>query len=59
MKAFVIVWLVAMWVLLIVDWVWYLADRKSEKRKKAPMILLGIGNLMMAVYFIGLQTFLK
>ena len=59
MKAFVIVWLAAMWILLIVGWGWYYADRKSEKRKKTPMILLAIGSLMMAVLFLGLLTSLK
>lgn len=59
MKAFVIVWLAVMWILLIVGWGWYYADRKSEKRKKTPMILLAIGSLMMAVLFLGLLTSLK
>ncbi len=59
MKAFVIVWLAVMWILLIIGWGWYYADRKSEKRKKTPMILLAIGSLMMAVLFLGLLTSLK
>ena len=59
MKAFVIVWLAVMWILLIIGWGWYYADRKSEKRKKTPMILLAIGSLMMAVLFLGLLASLK
>ena len=59
MKAFVIVWIVLMWILLIVGWVWYYADRKSEKRTKTPLILLAIGNLMMAILFLVLLPMLK
>ena len=52
MKAFVIIWLVVVWVLLIVGWIWYFLDRKNEKRNKTPMILLAIGNFMLAIYFL-------
>ncbi len=51
MKVFLIVWMVIVWILLIVGWVWYYLDRKNEKRNKTPMILLAIGNFMLAVYF--------
>ena len=52
MKTFIIVWLVVMWIFLIVGWVWYYSDRKNENRKKTPMILLAIGNFMMAIFFL-------
>ncbi len=52
MKAFLIIWMVVVWIMLIVGWVWYYLDRKNEKRNKAPMILLATGNFMLAVYFI-------
>lgn len=59
MKVFNIIWLVVMWLLLIIGWVWYFADRKSENRKKAPMILLAVGNLMLAIFFLVLLPMLK
>lgn len=59
MKAFVIVWLVIMFVLIIVGWGWYHANKKRGKVDKTPMILLAIGNLMMAVYFLVLLPILK
>ncbi len=59
MKTFVIVWLVVMWLVLIVGWVWYYLDRKNEKRKKTPMILLAIGNFMMAIFFLILLRILR
>ncbi len=52
MKAFVIIWLVVVWVLLIVGWIWFFLDRKNEKRNKTPMILLAIGSFMLAIYFL-------
>jgi hypothetical protein len=48
-----------MWLLLIIGWVWYFVDIKSEKRKKAPMILLAIGNFMLAIFFLVLLPMLK
>lgn len=48
-----------MWLLLIIGWVWYFVDIKSEKRKKAPMILLAIGNIMLAIFFLVLLPILK
>ena len=42
--------MVIVWILLIVGWVWYYLDRKNEKRNKTPMILLAVGNCMLAVY---------
>lgn len=59
MKTFVIIWLVIVCVLLIVGWVWYYLDKKNEKRNKTPMILLAIGNLMMAIYFLVFLTMLR
>jgi hypothetical protein len=59
MKSFVIVWLVVMWLVLIAGWVWYYLDRKNEKRKKTSMILIAIGNFMMAVFFLFLLRIIK
>lgn len=59
MKMFVIVWLVVMSLVLIAGRVWYYLDRKNEKRKKAPMILLAIGNFMMAVFFLILLRIIR
>lgn len=59
MKVFSIIWLVVMWLLLIIGWVWSFVDIKSEKRKKAPMILLAIGNFMLAIFFLVLLPMLK
>lgn len=59
MKTFIIIWLVIVCVLLIVGWVWYYLDKKNEKRNKTPMILLAIGNLMMAIYFLVFLTMLR
>ncbi|MBQ6244931.1 MAG: hypothetical protein IJK55_09505 [Bacteroidales bacterium] len=52
MKAFLVIWMVIVWILLIVGWVWYYLDRKNEKRNKTPMILLAAGNCMLAIYFL-------
>lgn len=59
MKVFTLIWLVIVCVLLIVGWVWYYRDRKNEKLNKTPMILLAIGNLMLAVYFLVLLPILR
>lgn len=59
MKTFIIIWLIIVCVLLIVGWVWYYLDKKNEKRNKTPMILLAIGNLMMAIYFLVFLTMLR
>ena len=58
MKTFIIIWVIIQSVLLLVGWVWYYLDRKSEKRKKTPMILLAIGNSMMAIFFLILLRIL-
>ena len=59
MKIFIIIWAILQLVILLVGWVWYYLDSKREKRKKGPMILLAIGNLMMAVYFLILLPMLR
>lgn len=52
MKTFIIIWVIVQSVLILAGWVWYYWDRKSGKRRKTPMIMLAVGNLMMAVYFL-------
>ena len=59
MKTFIIIWVIIQSVLLLVGWVWYYHDRKSEKRNKTPMILLAIGNFMMAIFFLILLRLLR
>ena len=59
MKVFVLVWLIVWAILVHVGWVWYYFDRKNEKHKKAPIALLVIGNLMMAIYFLVLLPLMR
>ena len=59
MKTFIIIWVIIQSVLLLIGWVWFYLDRKSEKRNKTPMILLAIGNFMMAIYFLILLRLLN
>lgn len=59
MKTFVIVWLVAMSLVLIAGRVWYYLDRKNEKRKKTPMILIAIGDFMMVVFILVLLRIIR
>ncbi|MBO7584045.1 MAG: hypothetical protein J6T09_00060 [Bacteroidales bacterium] len=59
MKAFAIIWYVIMVALLIVGWVWYYADRKSEKRSKIPLILLAVGNVMLVIVFLVILPILN
>ena len=59
MKTFIIIWVIVQGILILAGWAWYYLDRKNEKRKKAPMILLAIGNLMMAVYFLVFLPMLR
>jgi heme/copper-type cytochrome/quinol oxidase subunit 3 len=46
-------------VLLVTGGVWTFIDRKSEKRKKTPMILIAIGSFMLAIFFMVLQPMMK
>ncbi len=59
MKTFVIVWLVVMSLVLIAGRVWYYLDRKNEKRKKTPMILIAIGDFMMVVFILVLLRIIR
>ena len=59
MKTFIIVWLIVMWLVLIAGWVWSYLDKRNEKRKKAPMILIAIGSFMMFVLFLILLRILR
>ena len=59
MKIIIIIWVIIQSILLLVGWVWYYLDRKNEKHKKTPMILLAIGNFMMAIYFLILLPMLR
>lgn len=45
--------------LLIGGWVWYYADRKSEKRSKIPLILLAAGNVMLVIFFLVVLPILR
>jgi uncharacterized membrane protein len=45
--------------LLIIGGVWAFIDRKSEKRKKTPLILIAIGSFMIAICFLFLQPILE
>ena len=46
-------------VLLVTGGVWAFIDRKNEKRKKTPMILMAIGSFMLAVYFLILKPMMN
>lgn len=59
MKTFAIIWYVIMAALLIGGWVWYYADRKSEKRSKIPLILLVAGNAMLVIFFLVVLPILR
>ena len=59
MKVFLYIWMIAQLVLLVTGGVWTFMDRKSEKRKKTPMILIAIGSFMMAIYFLVLKPMMN
>ena len=59
MKVFLYIWMIVQLVLLVTGGVWTFIDRKSEKRKKAPMILIAIGSFMMAIFFLVLQPMMN
>lgn len=59
MKAFAIIWYVIMVALLIGGWVWYYADRKSEKRSKMPLIFIAAGNIMLIILFLVILPILR
>ena len=52
MRVFLYIWMIVQLVLLVTGGVWTFIDRKSEKRKKTPMILIAIGSFMMAISFL-------
>jgi hypothetical protein len=45
--------------LLIGGWVWYYADRKSEKRRKMPLIFIAAGNIMLVILFLVILPILR
>lgn len=51
MKVFILVWAIVGSVLLICGNVWAYLDRKNEKRRKAPAILIIIASFMLVIYF--------
>ena len=59
MRVFIYIWMIVQLVLLVIGGVWTFIDRKSEKRKKAPLILIAIGSLMMAISFLVLLPILE
>ena len=46
-------------VLLIGGNVWAHVDRKNEKRKKAPAILIAIASFMLVIYFLVFMRIMK
>jgi len=52
MKALMYIWLIVAGVLLVAGLVWFCIDRKSESRKKAPWILMAVGELLVAAFFL-------
>ena len=52
MKIFIYIWSIAQLVLLVTGGVWTFIERKNEKRKKTPLILMAIGSFMLAIYFL-------
>jgi len=54
MEVFIIIWFVISLILMIVGNVWAFIDWKNKQRKKAPMLIVAVGCLMMAV---GLLVF--
>ena len=59
MRVFIYIWMIVQLVLLVIGGVWTFIDRKSEKRKKTPLILIAIGSLMMAISFLVLLPILE
>ena len=59
MKTFILIWVIVQSVLIAAGWVWYFLDRKGKKHKKAPMIMMAIGNFMMAIYFLLLLPMIR
>lgn len=59
MRVFIYIWMIVQLVLLIIGGVWSFIDRKSEKRKKAPLILIAIGSFMLAIYFLVLKPMME
>lgn len=59
MRVFLCVWMIVQLVLLVIGGVWTFIDRKSEKRKKTPMIFIAIGSFMLAVFFLFLMPMFR
>lgn len=59
MKIFILIWTIVGTILLIGGNVWAYLDRKNEKRRKAPAILIIIASFMLVVYFWVLMRIMK
>ena len=59
MKVFLYIWMIVQLVLLVIGGVCTFLDRKSEKRKKTPMILTAIGSFMLAIFFLVLKQLMN
>ena len=59
MRVFIYIWMIVQLILLVTGGVWAFIDRKSEKRKKTPLILIAIGSFMLAISFLVLQPMMK
>ena len=59
MRVFIYIWMIVQLVLLVIGGVWTFIDRKNEKRKKTPLILIAIGSFMLAIYFLVLLPILE
>ena len=59
MRVFIYIWMIVQLVLLVIGGVWTFIDRKNETHKKTPLILIAIGSLMLAIYFLVLKPILE
>lgn len=59
MRVFIYIWMIVQLVLLVIGGVWTFIDRKNETRKKTPLILIAIGSLMLAIYFLVLKPMMN
>ena len=59
MKVFFLIWVIMGTVLLIGGNVWAYMDRKSEKRRKAPAILIAVASFMLVIYFLVFTRIMK
>ena len=59
MKVFILIWAIVQVALLLAGFVWVFLDRKSPKRKKAPMIIIAVASFMMVVFFLVFMPMMK